>query len=689
MYGLKKRSKQEESGVIQGAGTGTSDDIQKNVPTGSYIMPADSTQKIGTKNLKNLGKPSTTEVNVSNGEYLAAPEQLQAIGGLVLDRMKQQTHTPVDQPQLGFKPGQYKPEMYFANGGLVSSAYPSADDVRRAQQSRIGGPQMRDVSGITRDVNRPLPATSTTASTSPNVRFPQLNTPTTGQMFASSAKNIAGGLAKTHGVGAMLGGAYTGFQTPTEDYRERFGMETDQPTLAGDLGVRALGVLTDVGNSASFGILGRNFADKQRINAENDLAAQQARYAAHNASKQAAAVLTDPPKNTTNKPSVGSQMNDALYGNAQTATPPQTSVNNPPPTTQQAPTSNNDPYAVQQKGNAFSYANPSAAAQARANGMPETSSSGFVNVQPVRDSKAVANLMANTREMGASEQQIQNALAQREMNLGMQGYGGIRYPSAPQRTPEQEAERQQIMNELRTPYRGSQNGQLTARQFDNIVRMQTGDDDRAQQRYVNDANNATSQFNNSMNNATSLMNNTADNAANMAQTGMREQGANARALLGEQGQNGRFNAQLGFDAQKFNATNDLANREFNLNATEKGFGIRNSQRIEKLYEMYDKASTDEDKAAIQQRINRYTGGDKLSGRDRYMTVGGGQEWNEQAGTMVNRSQQLFDTQTQQYVDAPQNQSQQNGKASYNEGQVYTDGNGNKAVYRNGQFQPVG
>ena len=27
MYGLKKRSKQDESGLIQGAGTGTSDDV--------------------------------------------------------------------------------------------------------------------------------------------------------------------------------------------------------------------------------------------------------------------------------------------------------------------------------------------------------------------------------------------------------------------------------------------------------------------------------------------------------------------------------------------------------------------------------------------------------------------------------------------------------------------------------------
>ena len=67
MYGLKKRSKQDENGLIQGAGTGTSDDIKKNFPTGSYIMPAKSTQQNGKNNLKNMR--STTPVNLRTGEF--------------------------------------------------------------------------------------------------------------------------------------------------------------------------------------------------------------------------------------------------------------------------------------------------------------------------------------------------------------------------------------------------------------------------------------------------------------------------------------------------------------------------------------------------------------------------------------------------------------------------------------------
>lgn len=687
MYGLKKRQK-DESGLIQGAGTGTSDDVKKNVPAGSYIMPADSTQQIGTDNLKNMGSP--TPVNLSNGEFQLSPDQVHSVGVQTLDAMKNQTHVPVDQPQLGFKPGQNKPELFFANGGLVPSAYPSADDIRRAQQNRVGGPQMRDVSGITRDVNRSLPSTTinTPSTTSAPSTSPVNPASAQGEGFGArmlgNIGNMAKGLGRFHVASAGLGGAYTGMQTPTEDYRERFGMETDHPTLIGDLGVRALGVLSDVGNSASFGILGRNFADKQRINAESANTAQQKQYAAHNTNKQA--VPVEPPSNATSKPSIDHEINNALYGDDKSSVPQQVPSNHPTPTTQQLPRNNNNPYAVQQNGHAFSYANPSAAAQARANGVPETSTSGFVNVKPVDDTKGVANLMANTREMGASQDMIDQAFNLRVNNLGMQGYAG-RPRLSDVRTPEQEAQLQSEIARVSTPIAGSKG--LTASQRNQINDLQMGYSNRATDVYKTDANNATSQFNNSMNNATSIANNRSDNAANIAQTGMREQGANTRAMLNEQGQNGRFNAQLGFDAQKFNATNDLANREFNLNAAEKGSDIRNSQRIEKLYEMYDKATTDEDKATIQQRINRYTGGDKANGRDRYMTVGGGQEWNEASGMMINRPQQLFDTQTQQYLNAQPTQQQTGHKGSFEEGKVYTDANGNKAVYRNGQFQSVG
>ena len=619
MYGLKKRSKQDENGLIQGAGTGTSDDIKKNVPAGSYIMPADSTQQIGTNNLKNMGSP--TPVNLSNGEFQLSPDQVHSVGVQTLDAMKNQTHVPVDQAQLGFKPGQNKPELFFANGGLVPSAYPSADDIRRAQQNRIGGPQMRDVSGITRDVNRSLPSTTvnTPSTTSSPSSSPANPAPTQGGGFGGGIRNFVNNSKLVKGVG-YLGAASSLFAnaaTPSEDYRERFGLGDQSPEdlgtakgFAKDFGVRALGYASDLGNALTFGQAGRLYADKQRIASEAKAAQPE-----FNAKQNNPNTVVDNP-----------------FGN-----------NKAPPTTQtqpevQTPSSlaqNSDPYAIQQKGNSFSYANPSAAAQARADGIREGEGLGF-KVRPVNDPRGVANLFANTQEMGPTEQQIQNAIAQREMNLGlgMRGYGNNPV-QAPQRNEAQEAERQAVIRAASTPIAGARG--LTANQVRTLSDLQQGEDNRANQRYTTDAN----------------------NVAALQREAMGQAGQNYRTELGEQGTNNRFNANLGFDAQKFQATNDLANREFNLNATEKGFGIRNSARLEKLYEQYDSAKSDEDRKSIQEKINRYTGGKADTGKDRYMTVGGGQVYDKESG-LINQPQQLFDTQTQQFVNTQINNQTSNG-----------------------------
>ena len=659
MYGLKKRSKQDENGLIQGAGTGTSDDIKKNVPAGSYIMPADSTKQIGTNNLKNMGSP--TPVNLSNGEFQLSPDQVHSVGVQTLDAMKNQTHVPVDQPQLGFKPGQNKPELFFANGGLVPSAYPSADDIRRAQQNRIGGPQMRDVSGITRDVNRPLPSTTANTpsptsapSASPTTPAPSASpsnpAPTQGGGFGARFNSLRQGinraantgLGKLGTVGALASTGFAVADTPTEQYRERFGLGDYNPEdsngmlFAKDLGVRALGAASDLGNAMTWGQASRFYADKQRIASEAKAAQPEF-------------------NNKQNKPNT---VVDNPLGNNKA---PSTTQTQPEVQTPSNSVQNSDPYAIQQKGNSFSYANPSAAAQARADGVREGEGLGF-KVRPVNDPRGVANLFANTQEMGPTEQQIQNAIAQREMNLGlgMRGYGNNPV-QAPQRNEAQEAERQAVIRAASTPIAGARG--LTANQVRTLSDLQQGEDNRANQRYTTDAN----------------------NVAALQREAMGQAGQNYRTELGEQGTNNRFNANLGFDAQKFQATNDLANREFNLNATEKGFGIRNSARLEKLYEQYDSAKSDEDRKSIQEKINRYAGNKADTGKDRYMTVGGGQEWNNEAMAMVNRPQQLFDTQTQQFVNTPAASSTNlpNGMTrqvgTSNGKPVYEDAQGNRFI----------
>ncbi len=626
MYGLKKRSKQDENGLIQGAGTGTSDDIKKNVPAGSYIMPADSTKQIGVDNLKNMGSP--TPVNLSNGEFQLSPDQVHSVGVQTLDAMKDQTHMPVDQPQLGFKPGQNKPELFFANGGLVPSAYPSADDIRRAQQNRVGGPQMRDVSGITRDVNRPMPSTnvnntaSSTVTSNPTPSSSPANpAPTQGGGFGARFNSLRQGinraantgLGKLGTVGALASTGFAVADTPTERYRERFGLGDYNPEdsngmlFAKDLGVRALGAASDLGNAMTVGQAGRFYADKQRIASEAKAAQPEFNTKQNNPNT----VVNNPFGNNKTQPTTQTQPEAQITSNS---------------------VQNSDPYAIQQKGNSFSYANPGAAAQARADGVREGEGLGF-KVRPVNDPRGVANLFANTQEMGPTEQQIQNAIAQREMNIGMQGRAGIpREIERPTLSDEEKGKRDALARQINSaidPRRGP-----TAKQADMLLQL-SSDNPNALDVYKTDAN----------------------NAAALQREAMGQAGQNYRTELNEQGTNNRYNSGLNLEAQKFNATNDLANREFNLNATEKGFGIRNSARLEKLYEQYDSAKSDEDRKSIQEKINRYAGKAE-SGKDRYMTVGGGQEWNNEAMAMVNRPQQLFDTQTQQFVNTPQGNTQQ-------------------------------
>ena len=693
-YGIGKQEP-KQGGKIKGKGTGTSDDIKKTVDSGSYIMPKDSTDAIGEENLARLGQP--TDVNLSNGEFQLTPDQVHSVGVQALDQMKGQTHTPVDQPQMGFgigQGGQEEPQMFFANGGLVSP-YPSADDIRKARrgtnvpstahaQEFLGGQQQQQAgqqartgqtfNGQARTVNPP-PSTAhaqdflgrktapqqpggplqTRGQTINGQSRPVSNLPATTsapaaggggaggpgflQRAGSKALGAAKGLGVLHGIGSMVGGAVEGFNTDTGDYATRMGLDPDADRgAAANFGIRAAGVMSDVGNAATFGMLGQRFPDKQLNQAKADLAAQQARFAAHNAQKnQAPAAAAQPAAKAPAQPSFDQSVNDAIYPGAQAAGP-------------QAPPSN-DPYKIQQQGNSFSYQNPNAAAAARSNGVPELQSTG---IQGSSDPRGVANLMANTREMGASQEQIDRAI-QQAMNGGGQGFG-IQYPDRPQRNDAQEAERRNVLTQIQAPIQGARG--MTSSQRSQLAEMQTGEDGRAVTMYNTDANNATSQLNNSTN-----------NASNIAQTMMREQGANDRTILGEDGQNMRTGASLRNDREKFN-------REMSLTEQKEGFGIRNAARVEKLNEMYDKAETDEQRQSIMQRINRLTGAKDQSGKDRYMTVGGGQEYNREEGVMINRPQQIFDTQTGNLLNmdgSPAGTTADNSQADtsrFKDGQVY-------------------
>lgn len=86
-----------------------------------------------------------------------------------------------------------------------------------------------------------------------------------GKLLGQAGKSLFGkvkglgskGLGKLGALGALATTAFTVADTETEDYRKRFGLETTDPSLLGDLGVRSLGAASDLANIGTFGLAGK------------------------------------------------------------------------------------------------------------------------------------------------------------------------------------------------------------------------------------------------------------------------------------------------------------------------------------------------------------------------------------------------------------------------------------------------
>lgn len=104
--GKQKPKNYANGGIVKGPGTGTSDSVPAMIPKGGYVMPADSTQALGFK-------PGARLAQLSDGEAVLTPEQVQMAGGLqALDSARAATHTPVPDKN---EPGE--PKFFFASGG--------------------------------------------------------------------------------------------------------------------------------------------------------------------------------------------------------------------------------------------------------------------------------------------------------------------------------------------------------------------------------------------------------------------------------------------------------------------------------------------------------------------------------------------------------------------------------------------
>lgn len=277
-----------KAGIIKGPGSGTSDSIPGTMPAGSFVMPADS-----------------TEVLVSNGETNFPPEAVAAVGVAALTAMRDATHAPTPDQE---------PAGQFADGGRVG------DTIKRGRRAapyvnhRPYTPPPPPVStaltvpppapyqpNFTMGATPPAvdPATDVRPKYNPANGSPEAKAwqaervataPPVGAPVASAAQPAPGygaramnavrnagsavlnnpvARAVSRGAAPLMlaGSGVATSQTPTEDYEQRFGFQpstNDSPgtRFVRDVGVRALGAASDLGNAMTLGFAGNVFRDK-------------------------------------------------------------------------------------------------------------------------------------------------------------------------------------------------------------------------------------------------------------------------------------------------------------------------------------------------------------------------------------------------------------------------------------------
>ncbi|MFZ7310298.1 hypothetical protein [Comamonas jiangduensis] len=122
--------------------------------------------------------------------------------------------------------------------------------------------------------------------------------------------------------------------------------------------------------------------------------------------------------------------------------------------------------------------------------------------------------------------------------------------------------------------------------------------------------------------------------AGMAREQLQQDGALQRTLIGQSSDA----ARLGLEERR------LAGEE-----TARGFQVRQGQRLEQAQDAYMKAKTPQEQASALATMRALSGKGEGSLKDNYMSLGGGQEWDAQAGTMRNVPQRLVDLRTGQEV----------------------------------------
>ena len=159
--------------------------------------------------------------------------------------------------------------------------------------------------------------------------------------------------------------------------------------------------------------------------------------------------------------------------------------------------------------------------------------------------------------------------------------------------------------------------------------------------------------------------------AGIQREGMQQQGATTRTGMQERGSMGRTMAQAALEQQKINQAGES-----------QGFANRAAAQSEQLRNvLLDPNATPEQRSVAQRNLAALSGNTE-DARKNVVTLGGGQEWDAQAGAMRNVPQRAIDLRTGQEIGARAESAGQGG-SPYKDGQRLLGKDGKSYVVKNG------
>lgn len=656
MSALERRMKEQglaDGGLVRGPGTGISDDIEDEVPEGTFIMPADSTEAVGPETMDQLGQ-AEVPVNLSNGEAKLPPEALQAIGAQVMEAIKDVTHVPAAQQARGFSPAGMDADdnrMNFADGGVV-------DDKRRPRTVA----DMARSPGYGAGAGGPV-GTTVRPQAQPSPARPQINQPAQGVMRQGSSAQAAPAQPSTSGL-PLGSGVYqldrdvpsppsiqaqarpapapsqaaTTYAPPRRDR----GMPAPDEARGSMLGEFFRDSVSEISDKARDGDLAGAFgaATRRTLQAPGMTVAAAATPALEAAGRMwdglvgnesapaipaaAPAAATKPPA-TTVAPAAqaGSSQSQVKTPNPNPNPNPSPSPNPQQGTTPPAvtPPSNEVMPGVFRLGNSFGDSPAAAAAGARPSQGPSA-----------RSMEAMNNLIARDPTAGAMDRALG---VERDPARASTGFpqGGAR-PAAPStsvkaatgsagapasaRGFQPSGQPTNLMESYARQSEALRGLADAQRALDDYGPRMSGGGDllkggrSSQQQFQQDmlrTNLMTQAANGGRGGAAAMqaLNGMEGNQIQRETAQMREQGDTARFNAREAGETTRAGMRGQAEARRDGITAELGRGQLDLQRSAQGFTTRQGERQEKLYAEYEAAKTPEEQAAVARKIAALSG----------------------------------------------------------------------------------